>query len=172
MIIKTERLTLVPLTMEHFSSTCAYAMNPDNAKLMVYLPKSSKAEAADFIKNAEAELKKPQPDFYELAVLLDGKHIGGITMYFEGHFDRGELGWIIHRDFQGNGYAAEAALGLMEYFKNKMGIRRFIAHCDSENSASKRVMEKLGMSLVEIHGGRFNRSSKEERLECLYEVIL
>lgn len=172
MKIKTERLTLVPLTMEYFKSTCDYAMNLENTCLMVYFPKSNKAEVADFIKNADYERKKNKPDFYEMAILLDGKHIGGITMYFEGHFDRGELGWIIRRDCQGNGYAAEAARGLMNYFKDKMGIKRFIAHCDSENTQSKRVMEKLGMKLVEIHAGRYNRSSTEERRECLYEIIL
>ena len=64
----------------------------------------------------------------------------------------------------------EAAQGLMDYFRKTYGVQRFIAHCDSENAASRRVMEKLGMTLKEIHGGRLNRSSTEERQECLYEI--
>lgn len=53
-----------------------------------------------------------------------------------------------------------------------MKINRFIAHCDAENKASVRVMEKLGMTFVETHGGRFNRSTEGERLEKLYETVL
>ena len=60
---------------------------------------------------------------------------------------------------------------MMEEFRRTMGLERFIAHCDSENQASKRVMEKLGMRYVETHGGRFNRLTEGERSECLYEII-
>lgn len=171
MKIKTERLTLVPISEAFLDSACAYAMNADNARLMVYLPKDSRDEVREFLRSAGREWQKPQPDICEFAVLRDGEHIGGMTMYFEGDYTRGELGWIIRRDCWGNGYAVEAAKGLMEHFRKTMGLDRFIAHCDSENTASKRVMEKLGMHYVETHGGRFNRLTEGERLECLYEVI-
>lgn len=42
----------------------------------------------------------------------------------------------------------------MEYCLENTGIRRFIAHCDSENSASQRVMQKLGLSFAEERSGR------------------
>nr|WP_316617263.1 GNAT family N-acetyltransferase [uncultured Ruminococcus sp.] len=171
MKIKTERLTLVPISEAFLDSACAYAMNADNARLMVYLPKESRDEVRDFLRSAESEWQKPQPDICEFAVLRDGEHIGGMTMYFEGDYTRGELGWIIRRDCWGKGYAVEAAKGLMEHFRKTMGLDRFIAHCDSENTASKRVMEKLGMHYVETHGGRFNRLTEGERRECLYEII-
>ena len=171
MKITTERLTLVPISPDFLESACEYAMSRENARLMVYLPKTSRDEVAEFLQNAEREWQKPRPDFCEFAVLLGNEHIGGMTMYFEGDYTRGELGWIIRRDCWGHGYAAEAAKGMMEEFRRTMGLERFIAHCDSENQASKRVMEKLGMRYVETHGGRFNRLTEGERSECLYEII-
>lgn len=170
--VRTKRLTLVPLSMKYLDTTCDYAMNSENAALMVYLPKRSREEVAEFIKEAEAQWKLPQPDICEFAMLLGGEHIGGMTMYFEGDYTRGELGWIVHRDYWGHGYAAEAARGLIDFFAKKMKINRFIAHCDAENKASVRVMEKLGMTFVETHGGRFNSSTEGERLEKLYETVL
>lgn len=170
--IKTKRLELEPLGMRHFDGVCSYSMSLENAKMMVYLPRQSVSEVADFIQRAEVEWAKTQPDVCEFAVMLDGKQIGGVTMYFEGDYTRGELGWIIHKSYWGKGYAVEAARGLIQYFADKMKLRRFIAHCDSENNASKRVMEKLEMSHVKTYGGRKNRSSPEERLEDLYEIIL
>ena len=172
MVIQTQRLRLVPLSLRYLDSACAYALNPDNARMMVYLPNRDKAETEAFIRRAEEEWRKEEPEFLEFAVLRGDEHIGGVTMYFEGDFSCGELGRIIRSDCQGQGYAAEAARGLMDWFHTHQNINRFIAHCDSENEPSKRVMEKLGMTLAEIHGGRFNRSSKEERQECLYEITI
>lgn len=170
--IKTKRLTIVPMDMCFLDTACRYAMDPENAALMVYLPKTSRGEVRRFIIEAQEQWQLEQPDICEFAVLLGDKHIGGMTMYFEGDYSRGELGWIIRRDCWGNGYAVEAARGLIDYFAREMKLRRFIAHCDSENAASKRVMEKLGMRYVETHGGRFNRMTKGERQEAMYELLL
>ena len=47
MKIKTERLTLVPISEAFLDSACAYAMNADNARLMVYLPKEDRDEVRE-----------------------------------------------------------------------------------------------------------------------------
>jgi RimJ/RimL family protein N-acetyltransferase len=56
-----------------------------------------------------------------------------------------ELGWVIHPDYQRQGYATEAARALLEYAFTTLHAHRVIATCQPENSASSRVMEKLGM---------------------------
>ena len=60
----------------------------------------------------------------------------------------------------------------MQYFQSRFLLKRFIAHADTENKASVRVMEKLGMRCIGIAGGRKNRCSDEERMECTYELML
>ena len=60
----------------------------------------------------------------------------------------------------------------MEYAVKELGIRHFTAHCDAENTASYRIMEKLGMTQTSIEGGRRNRASDEDRMECLYELYV
>ncbi|MFR0871811.1 MAG: GNAT family N-acetyltransferase [Oscillospiraceae bacterium] len=119
----------------------------------------------------EAEAAKERPQFYETAVLLDGRHIGSVSAYLEENGTAWELGWIISREAHGCGYAAEAARALMEYCLETTGIRRFIAHCDSENSASQRVMQKLGLRFAEEHSGRKNRGSDEVRSEMMFERV-
>ena len=171
MEITTARLRIVPLKEEHFEGVCGYALDEENARMMVFFPKASREEVGEFIRAAELEMKKPQPDYYEFSVFLGEEIIGGVSMFFEGQYDRGELGWIIRKDKWGSGYAGEAAEGLMRYFREKHGINRFIAQCDSENTSSERVMKKLGMSFAGAHGGRKNRSSDEERTEYLYEIV-
>lgn len=51
---------------------------------------------------------------------------------------------MIHPDYQGCGYATEAVGAVLRELR-EMGFRKVIAGFFSENSASRRVMEKCGM---------------------------
>ena len=59
------------------------------------------------------------------------------------------LGYMIHPDFWGQGFATEAVRGWLEYWwglprrENGKG-REFIAKVVVENRESRRVLEKLG----------------------------
>jgi ribosomal-protein-alanine N-acetyltransferase len=56
-----------------------------------------------------------------------------------------ELGFGIHHDFRGRGYAPEAARALVEWALEQPGVARVIARCDPDNAASVRVLEKIAM---------------------------
>lgn len=58
---------------------------------------------------------------------------------------QGEIGWSLHPDAQGQGYATEAARELLRLGFVEMGLHRIIAECDPRNEASIRIMERLGM---------------------------
>lgn len=170
MEIKTKRLHLVPLGMAYLESAHRYMSALENTRYMVYMPKQDEAETQAFMTQITKEWGKENPDFYELAVLLDGQHIGSVSMYLNADKTVGEVGWIIDKSYWGQGYGAEAAEGMIEYFQGVKGIKHFIAHCDSENVASQKVMRKLGFELVDEYGGRKNRCSEEERMEQLFEL--
>jgi RimJ/RimL family protein N-acetyltransferase len=57
-----------------------------------------------------------------------------------------EVGWIIHPRHQGHGYATEAAHLLLHYAFETRGMHRAVARIDSRNLASRRVIERLGMT--------------------------
>ena len=58
----------------------------------------------------------------------------------------------------------------MDYFDSNLGIKHFCAYCDTRNTASIRLMEKLGMKRTRKSGGRKNRASSEEAFEYRYEI--
>ena len=91
-------------------------------------------------------------------------------MYINKDNAEGEFGWIINKKYWGNGYAEEAAKGILNFAVQELRVRKFVAHCDSENIGSYRVMERLGMSLVSKIQGRRNKSSKEDREELMYSL--
>jgi len=56
-----------------------------------------------------------------------------------------EIGWRLHPDFWGKGFASEAALRMAAYAFGEMGAAELIAVRNADNAASGRVMDRLGM---------------------------
>lgn len=168
--IKTERLTLSPMGIKYLQSTHEYASDIETTKYMINLPNNTVEETAEYLKNAQAEWDKAEPEFYEFAILLNRKHIGAVSLYLDKNRTTGEFGWVINKNYWKQGIATEAAKALLKYSASVLDIRHFIAHCDSENVGSYRVMEKLGMQRAKCYGGRKNKLSNEDRKEYLYEI--
>jgi RimJ/RimL family protein N-acetyltransferase len=58
---------------------------------------------------------------------------------------QGDIGWSLHPDAQGRGFATEGARELLRIGFDELGLHRIVAGCDPRNTASLRVMERLGM---------------------------
>ncbi|HEY8562085.1 MAG TPA: GNAT family N-acetyltransferase [Pyrinomonadaceae bacterium] len=69
-----------------------------------------------------------------------------------------ELGYLFARRVWGDGYATEIAGAVAAYGFKKLGFREIIALTDMENSASQRVLEKIGFRQrgIEFFGGDKN----------------
>ncbi|WP_020539458.1 GNAT family N-acetyltransferase [Lewinella cohaerens] len=60
-----------------------------------------------------------------------------------------DLGFRFHRKFWGRGYATEAATACLQYGFTTLNIPCVIGRAQTENVASIRVLEKIGMQFVE-----------------------
>lgn len=56
-----------------------------------------------------------------------------------------EIGWTLHPQVWGKGYASEGARALLGYAFSQLNAHRVVAFCHAENNASLRVMERIGM---------------------------
>jgi RimJ/RimL family protein N-acetyltransferase len=59
-----------------------------------------------------------------------------------------EVGWHVHPAVRGRGYAPEAGRAALDAGFGTLGLQRVVAVTDPGNASSRRVMEKLGMTLV------------------------
>jgi ribosomal-protein-alanine N-acetyltransferase len=78
-----------------------------------------------------------------------------------------EVGYSVIKALWGKGIGTEAARGWMEFGFNNFGLERIVAVAVEANTASRRIMEKLGMKYekTEEHYGEecaFYAVSKEE----------
>ena len=81
-------------------------------------------------------------EFYAVVLPDSGRVIGNIYCGVR-DFNAREIGYIINRDFQRNGYAVEALLAVVaEAFRN--GAHRVYAECDPRNVRSWKLLEKTG----------------------------
>ncbi|MBQ7955560.1 MAG: GNAT family N-acetyltransferase [Lachnospiraceae bacterium] len=167
--IETRRLVLRPLGMQYLETVHEYASDIENTKYMVFLPNDTIEETIEFLQSVDKEWASEAQCSYEFAILFEDKQIGAVSVCVDEN-STGELGWILHKNYWRQGFACEAAKALVEYARNELGVKHFIAHCDAENIGSYKTMEKLGMIRTAVNEGRKNKSSHEERLEYQYEM--
>lgn len=81
-------------------------------------------------------------EFYAIELKESGKVIGNV--YFGNReFDSKEVGYIMNKSYQRNGYAAEAINSVIQNgFSN--GVHRVFAECDPRNLCSWKLLESLG----------------------------
>lgn len=168
--IVTKRLVLKPLGSKYLRTVNEYAMDYENTRYMCHLPNATEAETQAFLSSVDAEWEKEKPEYYEFAILYQNLHVGAVSIYLDDGV--GEIGWIVNKKYWGNGFAFESAKALLRYFIENVGITHFIAHCDRENIASYKTMEKLGMVRTGEWGGRRNKSASQDSYEYQYELII
>lgn len=146
MELRTERLILRPLCVQDMATYNAYAMDAETCQYMLFLPHKTEEEALAELQACEANWQKEPIAGYEMAVMLEGRHIGSVSLIpADG---KAVMGWILNKAYHGRGYAYEAARALMDYAVNTLEYTCIAAYCDARNLPSQKVMKKLGMQLV------------------------
>ena len=75
-----------------------------------------------------------------------GRQVGEFMLRLKSVESRqAEIGWCLHPDAQGHGFATEGARELLRLGFDEAGLHRIFAGCDARNSTSLRVMERIGM---------------------------
>lgn len=141
--LRTERLLLRPYLQEDADAFYAYMSDPAVLRFEPYTP-LDRASA-----DAELRSRISNPDF--IAVCLPpekdlpwGRLIGHL-FFSPCAFSSWEIGWMLDRSFWKHGYAAEAASAVIGCAFRTGLAHRVIAMCNPENTASVRVMQRLGM---------------------------
>ncbi len=62
-----------------------------------------------------------------------------------GEEKQGIIGWTLGKEFEGNGYATEAAIALLDHLFFVEGFHRVCAKTSPDNEKSWKLMERLGM---------------------------
>lgn len=150
--LHTERLDLVKISPEHAEDMYEYSSDPDVTKYLTWSCHSSLKETERYIKLLQKKYAQGVFNDWGLIHRESGKFIGtcGFTS-FDYEKNTAEIGYVISKDFWGQGLAAEAARCVMEFGFENFSLSGFCAKCMEGNDASMRVMQKVGMSFEGIY---------------------
>ena len=102
--------------------------------------------------------------------LLLNESIGSIGIFdIDPMLGHCEMGSVIHRDYWSQGFATEAGQLVLDYSFTKLGLNQIKADCLRENTASRRVLEKLGFTEEALIPDY--RTSGDKKFEGLLYVI-
>ena len=145
--LETDRLILRKMLVSDASDMYEYARRPDVTKYLTWNPHPSQTYTRNYLEYVAT--KYATGGFYDWAVIekKSGRMIGtcGFTR-FDFQSNGAEIGYVINPDYRGNGYAPEAARAVMSFAFNVLKVVRLEANYMEGNLASRRVMDKIGMS--------------------------
>jgi RimJ/RimL family protein N-acetyltransferase len=141
------RVGLREFTLGDLEAAQQYAGDPEVTRYLAWGP-SQIAETYAFLEMSVAGIYALPRSLYDLGIVSSetGQLIGALKLHLGPPQQKGaELGYVVRRDFWGQGIATEAArLGLELGFQG-LGLHRISAFCSTQNGASGRVLEKVGM---------------------------
>ncbi|WEK61436.1 MAG: GNAT family N-acetyltransferase [Candidatus Microbacterium colombiense] len=145
--IRTERLLLRPITPADAVAMHAYKSDPDVVRYVPYDPLDL-ADVERRIATTWANSRfAAEGDAICLAVeeQESGTLIGDVVLFWRSETDRsGEVGYIFDPRFSGRGFATEAVEALLAIGFDGLGLHRIAARIDERNTASIRVVERIG----------------------------
>ena len=146
--VRTERLSLRPATPDDVDATWQFRRLDSVSQWLTREVRTLEEHRTLFV--APESLAKT------LVVELDGEVIGDLMLTVKDAWAQAEvasqaegvsaeLGWVLHPDHTGRGYAAEAVRELIRICFEDLGLRRVTADCFADNASSWRLMERVGM---------------------------
>lgn len=143
-IIRTERLLLRPpnaADAEVIFDT--YARDTEVTRYLIWKPHRDIVETERFVSDCVAAWKTGSRFPWIIALKNNEALIGMVEIRLDAF--KAHVGYVLGRAFWGQGFATEALRAIVEWAWAQKSIYRVWALCDTENAASARVLEKVGM---------------------------
>ncbi|HVF04117.1 MAG TPA: GNAT family N-acetyltransferase [Frankiaceae bacterium] len=154
MLFETERLVVRDLTDD--DAPALYEMHRRD-EVMRWLDRTLSTGVADELARLERWRAVRRDGFGWFAITLreTGALVGVQVFKPFDDLPHVDLGWRLHPDHWGNGYATEAARGAIAYGFGTLGLDEIAATTLPGNARSRAVMERLGMTYAGdvIHAG-------------------
>jgi len=146
-ILETSRLCLRELEVSDAENFYNLNLNPEVVKYTGDNPFENHQEAKSFLENYNP---------YELygygrwAVIRkeDEVFLGWCGLKYSSDLDEIDLGFRFFKEYWNQGYATEAAIGILDYGFTNLQLQKIVGRAMELNIASIKVLEKAGMKFV------------------------
>ena len=172
--VRTDRLTIRLATLDDLEAIWAYRRLEEVTRWLTRAPAT--------LEEFRVHYEDPVSLAKTLVIERDDEVIGELMLQIDDAWAQAEveeqasgvqaeLGWVLHPDHAGHGYATEAVQELIRVCFEDLGLRRVTANCFADNGASARLMQRVGMRL-EIHTLRESLHRSGEWLDGMGYALL
>ncbi|MBV9957576.1 MAG: GNAT family N-acetyltransferase [Acidobacteria bacterium] len=159
-MLETTRLLLRKFTMDDLDELAQLRADPSVWK---YIGEQSRAKVEERLRYYISLYEPHGFGMWAVVHKAEARLIGWCGLVFLDETPEVEVGYGIARAYWGQGLVTEAAEAALDYGFHKIGLERIVAVALPENTASRRVMEKLGM--------KYQRNVMHYGFDCAYYSI-
>ena len=147
MVIPTPRLILREFRPDDWRRIFEYQSEPEYARFNSWNQRSIKDVKAFVERFVQWQSEIPRLRF-QMAIIhrAEERLIGNCGIRGTAPFCETELGFELDRLYWHQGFATEAAHGILEFAFSNLQVQRVKAQCVTENVASAKVLRRLGMN--------------------------
>ena len=143
-VLKTARLTLRQLGSSDDKEIFALRSNDNVNKYLDRKRSKSVDDARNFIQTINENIQRSDSIYWAITLNGTDKLIGTICLFdFSEDLSKAEIGFELLPHFQGKGIMQEAALKVIHFGFQHVGLKSIEAYTHSENQSSTRLLEKL-----------------------------
>jgi RimJ/RimL family protein N-acetyltransferase len=145
--LETDRLVLRRFVPSDLAAVFAIHSRADVARYLYWEARTEDEVRTALEKKVASTAIRSEGDALFLAVVLKATDelIGDVVLQLVSQIHRqGEIGYIVHPDHQGQGYATEAVGVLLHLAFEELKLHRVIGRVEARNVASGRVLRSSG----------------------------
>lgn len=156
---ETERLIIRPVTKEDYTAfvegfgNCGKPKNRFDEQFDT--DEMTREWFGALVERREREAAADYAYKFQIFEKSTGKSVGycNVFPHYREDFQYGHIGYAIHNNYWGRGYATECVRGLVKLGFDDIGLHRLEAHVNLDNPASSRVLEKAGFTFECVRKG-------------------
>jgi [ribosomal protein S5]-alanine N-acetyltransferase len=143
--LDTQRLRLRQPDERDLDDLFAMFAHPETTRYWSSTPWTEMQQARDWLRDRQVRHADGSALMFVLELRETGHAIGTCTLFnFHTHCRRAEVGYLLHPDYWHHGYMHEALRAMFAHGFDAMDLRRLEADIDPANTASRRVLERMG----------------------------
>jgi RimJ/RimL family protein N-acetyltransferase len=141
-MIETDRLLLRPLTTADLDDLVEMHARPEVVRWMGTYDRSA---ALERLERNEREWEERGHGLVAILERTSGQFLGRSGLKYWPQFDETEVGWVLHPDAWGHGFATEAGQACLEWGFRALEVPYLTAMIVPDNDRSISVATRLGM---------------------------
>jgi RimJ/RimL family protein N-acetyltransferase len=147
-ILETKRLILRRQVPQDLDALWALYCDPEIIRYIPDAPRSREEAKEELEWHMNGHPRFPELGLWATIYKETGKFIGrcGLLPWTIDERQEVEVVYTIARNYWGQGLATEAAQAILNYGFEQLNLSRLVSLIDSENIASQKVAEKIGMT--------------------------